>query len=111
MQFLLICSILIFGLTGFGHDIKLFPELRGEALVIPAKYGHPGDYQPALLTKLLELQAFDPAGVPKDCAASAKSESDNLVVQVASQVGSSGVWLFAARYDNGFYAKLPIAVL
>jgi uncharacterized GH25 family protein len=98
---------LTLGSFGLAHDIALFPQLRGQALVVLAKYGHPGDYQPAIPGKLLDLTGYGPSGEALECAAGAQSEGDTLVANVASSVGGPGMWLFAARYDNGFFAKLP----
>lgn len=92
---------------GLAHDIALFPRMRDSALEVLAKYGHPGDYLPASPSKLVELTAYTPEGKIIACEKTVKQEGESLLVSVPRTDVGSGTWLFAARYDNGFYVKMP----
>jgi len=81
--------------------------MQGESLTVLARYGHPGDYFPAMLPKLLNLTAYSPTGKTIECSTDAKPERDLIAANVPLAGEATGTWVFAARYDNGFYAKLP----
>lgn len=102
-----------FGLMTFGalqgyflvaHDITLFPELSGRGITLTIRYGDPGEYEPAVVLKLLQLDAYVPDGTKISFRDGVKAEGLSLVTsQRNAEKQQDGTWLFAARYDNGFY--------
>jgi hypothetical protein len=98
-------SVLDPGSFGLAHHTAWFPQLRGQALAVLAQYGHPADDQPARLSKLLDLM---PTVHPENRSNARPALSLQAIRwSHMSLRRSSGMWPFAARYDNGFYAKLP----
>lgn len=91
----------------WAHDIALYPEVQGRTIRIVARYGHPGDYQPAALNKVLDLDAYDPAGRKVSCVPQLKLEGLSLVAPLEAKTASGGTWVLATRYDNGFFVKGP----
>jgi uncharacterized GH25 family protein len=98
--------------AGFGgtalhaHDIALFPAVLEAGVQVVVKYGHPGDYQPAIAGKLVRLNAYTPSGEARELTGRARPDGADLVTSpLGSTPGERGTWVFAAFYDNGFFVK------
>ena len=93
--------------AAIAHDVWL--TLTGEApnRRVVINYGHPGDRPPPLADKILDLVA-----IKSDETTSLldglfpKEEHGTFVVQ-SQQFSDDGHVLLAARYDNGYWVKLP----
>jgi uncharacterized GH25 family protein len=74
-------------------------------------YGHPGDRPAPIADKLFELncQSGDQPG--QSLLSGVKSDVQDgipiLLTEVLPVTGKTGVWLLAARYDNGYWVKTP----
>jgi len=88
------------------HDIVLFPEMKGTNLRVIAKFGHPGDFSPARLGSLVDLDAYSPDGKRIDCLKDMKEDGGYPSWDGRNSL-QPGTWLFATRYDNGFFVKMP----
>ena len=88
----------------FAHDINLFPQMEDTNLQVLVKYGHPSNYSPARLSSLVDLAAYSPDGKRIDNVKDVKQDGDYLSWTVGKSV-QPGTWLFATRYDSGFYVK------
>jgi nickel transport protein len=86
------------------HDLVLIPEPSGDLTV---RFGHPGDWQPASVDRLLGLQMDGAAVAGRKGAATLRTQGKNLVAsKVASQ---SQAHLVNASYDNGLWVTVPDA--
>lgn len=88
-------------LPAFAHDLVLFQDPRGPLTV---RYGHPGDWQDVDRPKLLEVLTMGAANAPDDL--SARLVRDGSLYRFDAGSGEAPA-LVAARYDNGFWSKLP----
>jgi nickel transport protein len=91
------------------HDIVLVPE-RGTLVL---RYGHAGDWQVLEPRRLVELQTLDAAAAvaPQTVAQPELKPrgKDKEMVLTLAQAPSAAARLFAARYDNGLWARVPQA--
>jgi nickel transport protein len=86
------------------HDVTLFPSVDGHRITLNIKYGDPGGYEPAVAQKLLDLDAYAPDGMKTSFRYGVQVEGIGLTtIQDDMEPPLSGTWLFASRYDNGFY--------
>jgi len=100
---LAICLFLHAGLLT-AHDVTLFPSVDGHRITLNIKYGDPGGYEPAVAQKLLDLDAYAPDGIKTSFRDGVQVEGIGLTtIQDDIEPPPSGTWLFASRYDNGFY--------
>ena len=99
---------LVVALPLLGHDITLFPRQHGRVINVSAKYGHPGDYSQADVHKMLELVMYAPGSSAAAHGKDLQTEGQAIVIApVNVPEAQDGIWLFATRYDNGFYVKMP----
>lgn len=92
----------LFMLTGpaQAHDVVIVPE-AGQLRV---KLGHPGDWQPVDLEKLLELHTMQDLQATKEMHSQVKRQGLDFVLK---QKPMAQAQLAAARYDNGLWLELP----
>lgn len=101
-------SVLLAGIAQ-GHDIWMTPESGSEGVQFVIHHGHPGDRKPPDPDKLVELRVIEPDGRDvKVPPAAAPGMLDGFPVLLPAPIqtkGRTGTWLFAARYDNGYWVK------
>ena len=96
-----LCLAALTSLPAVAHDLILFQDPRGPLAV---RYGHPGDWQDVDRPKLLEVVLLGPAAAPREI--SSQLVRDGSVYRLDG-TGDEIPSLVAARYDNGFWSKLP----
>ena len=82
------------------HDIVLVPDRGG----LTVRYGHPKDWLPVDIEKLLELQVQGADGSATDRHDALKRRGLDMLLPAGSLRGPT---LVAARYDNGLWVQLP----
>lgn len=89
------------------HDIWLTTEasLKGARVVV--NHGHPGDRIPPEADKVIELDAATAAGKTALVGMLKPGASSGFPVLTAMAPQPTAPTLYAARYDNGFWVKLP----
>ncbi len=85
------------------HDIAIFPTVDDRGVSVRVRYGHPGDYQPAVASKLITLEAFAPSGARRSLAGRMRVDGETLLT--APVPAEPGTWVFATHYDNGFFLR------
>lgn len=98
----LAASLLMLASRAQAHDVVIVPE----ANQLRVRLGHPGDWQPVDLEKLLELQTMQDTQDIKETHAQLKRQGMDFVLK---QKPTSKAQLAAARYDNGLWLELPAA--
>ena len=89
------------------HDIVLVPE----ADALRVRYGHPQDWQPVSIDKLVDLRIHGAEGSDAPDRHDVLSRSGIDLVAAKDKLGAPpGAWLAAARYDNGLWVELAPAV-
>ena len=53
--------------AAIAHDIVIFPEWNGDALVVDVRYGHAEDYQPIAAEKLYRFDVRAPGAPARSC--------------------------------------------
>jgi uncharacterized GH25 family protein len=92
-------------LPAAAHDIVLQPQSSG----LSVRYGHPKDWQPLELRKLVELQAFGGQAEPRDLQPALKAKGLLYELSSAALGKEQGkALLLAARYDNGLWARVRL---
>jgi len=87
------------------HDIAVFPSTDGGGVRLLVRFGHPGDYQPALPAKLVTLDAIAPNGARRGLAGRLRPDGITLVAPPVTDLVGTGTWIFTAYYDNGFFLR------
>lgn len=111
-RLLLTCTALLAAAAPvFSHDIVLVPNGKTELVV---RYGHPGDWQRVEERRLIELHTFaaGPAGsAPQQRLADLRPVPAGLgkpPLDLRLADRGSDTRLVAARYDNGYWARVPV---
>jgi uncharacterized GH25 family protein len=91
--------------AAWAHDVVLVPE----AGTLRVRYGHPQDWQPVSIDKLIDLQLLGSGDSARDAYATLSRRGIELVADKAKLAAGSGPWLAASRYDNGLWVELPPA--
>lgn len=89
-----------FAPPAIAHDIVLVPSASASALTV--RYGHPGDWLPVDVEKLLTLMRFDGKGNAMEVIGATRPQGLTRELR-----GARGAALYAARYDNGLWIRLP----
>lgn len=87
----------------WAHDIVLVPNATGATV----RYGHAGDWQPIEERRLVDFQTYRDEAAAVDTLALLKPQGLNLVLRAVRPAGQAQ--LLAARYDNGLWARMPVA--
>ncbi len=87
------------------HDLWITRAGEGASAQIVVNYGHPGDRPPPLADKVLSLDAITPSSVKTLQPLLKPAVIGGAHVAAAPFQAASA--LIAARYDNGFWSKLP----
>jgi len=90
------------------HDIVLVPSGKNELVV---RYGHPGDWQRVEERRLIELHTYADGGPPQQRLADLRPVPAGfgkppLDLRLADRGAQTR--LVAARYDNGYWARVPV---
>jgi len=93
-------AALSFSTVARAHDIVVFAK-AGEAVSV--QYGHPGDWQTLDRYRILDLEARTAGGAVSSQLEALRFAPDGTAAHVEARADSS---VIAARYDNGFWAKL-----
>lgn len=96
-------------LAASAHDIVLVPAGRNELVV---RYGHPGDWQRVEERRLVELHTYTQASAsPQPRLADLRPVPAGLgkpPLDLRLADRGSDTRLVAARYDNGYWARVPV---
>lgn len=89
------------------HDMWL--SLKGDAAQrrVVVNYGHPDDRPPTMPDKILDLDAVTSGGKTSLLPGLTAAQEGGFGVATSRAFADDGRSLFAARYDNGFWVKLP----
>ncbi len=104
-----VLGLALLPLAAAAHDIVLVPTGKNELVV---RYGHPGDWQRVEERRLIELHSFTAAGaVPQQRLADLRPVPAGLgkpPLDLRLADRGSDTRLVAARYDNGYWARVPV---
>lgn len=91
----------------YAHDMWL--SLKGDAAQrrVVVNYGHPDDRPPTMPDKVLDLDAITSGGRTSLLPGLSPTQENGFGVATSRPFADEGRSLFAARYDNGFWVKLP----
>lgn len=104
---LLILVAMLSSDRAMAHDLWLsFAGDPGQRRVV-VNYGHPDDRPPTMPDKILDLVAITPNGRSSLLAGITATQDGGVGVVTSRPFADDGHGLFAARYDNGFWARLP----
>ena len=93
--------------SAFAHDVWLTVGGKASNRRAVVNYGHPDDPPPAVADKIVDLVAINAKRrVSLLAGIEPKSEKGILVVETKPFADDTHM-LLAARYDNGFWVKLP----
>lgn len=85
-----------------GHDIVLLANPAATP-ALTLRYGHPGDWLPVDLMKLVDLDVVDAAGRKTSVRDRVRRDGDNYLGDFGTEVRGC---VIAGRYDNGFWVTL-----
>jgi uncharacterized GH25 family protein len=89
------------------HDVWLtFSDDAAQHRIV-LNYGHPDDRPPAFSDKLLDLDTLTSSGRVSHLQGMTPAVVDGAFVAQTLPFADEGHTLAAARYDNGYWAKLP----
>jgi nickel transport protein len=93
--------------AAIAHDVWL--TLRGEAdnRRVVINYGHPDDRPPAIADKVLDVVAIKSDGQTSLLEGLRAKQEQGIFVVETRTFPDNGHVLLAARYDNGYWVKLP----
>jgi uncharacterized GH25 family protein len=100
LQLSLICSV-----SSLAHDLVLLPSGTDDLVI---RFGHPGEYEPADLHRIFELNAFvEGQNTPISLLdlTPVKAESDWLDRNIKQSIGGK-VTMVTGRYDNGYWTSV-----
>lgn len=107
-----LAALLVAGSTlcanaALAHDVwmTLAGDARNRRVVV--NYGHPDDRPPPLADKVLELVAIKEDGKTSLVKGLAPKLEHGTFVVESEKFADDGHVLLAARYDNGYWVKLP----
>jgi nickel transport protein len=101
-----VCVMLALAVPAQAHDVWL--TFTGDAAQhrIVLNYGHPDDRPPAFSDKLLDLDTITASGRTSHLQGMTPAVVDGAFVAQTQPFADDGHTLVAARYDNGFWARL-----
>ena len=88
--------------TAQAHDIVLVPESAG----LRVRLGHPGDWQPVDIERLIELQTMSGNSAAQNKHSELKRNGLDMVLAKPAPKAATPQ-MSAARYDNGLWVELP----
>jgi uncharacterized GH25 family protein len=94
--------------TAFAHDIVLVPSGKNEVVV---RYGHVGDWHKVEERRLVELHTFADAGPARERLPELRPVPAGFgkpMLDLRLPERGEAVRLVAARYDNGYWARVPV---
>ncbi len=100
-QLSLLFTLVAFASAG-AHDLVLLLRSPGELVI---KFGHPGEYEPADLHKLLELNAY-PVGSEKPVSLLAEKPQHDDANWKLTALGGKPVGMVTGQYDNGYWVGI-----
>jgi len=110
MKTIVLLSVILFtvGLTqpSSAHDLVLVPSGKDDILI---RFGHPGEYEPADLPRLVKLDAY--AGGENKAVSllevkPVKMGTDWLEEHLGQPFGGEPLMMVAGQYDNGYWISV-----
>lgn len=96
-------ALMMTGTSARAHDIVLLMNPAATP-ALTLRYGHPGDWLPADLMKLIDLEVVDAGGRKISVRDRIERDGDNYLGKFGAEVHGC---VIAGRYDNGFWVTLP----
>ena len=106
-RLILVAALIIASNAASAHDVWLTFDGNAANRRVIVNYGHPDDRPPALADKVLDLIVIGVDNHTTSLLSGLSAmESNGHQVAASKPLVDDGHWLFAARYDNGFWTKL-----